>query len=243
MKKTKKFLGLILAALLIVPLGGTVNSYADSLNIPDTALKTALSEQVNKTADTLTKDDLKSVTSLDISDKGINSIKGLEYCTNLTSLEMSYNNITDLTPLKTLTKLTDLSALDCGIKDISTLSSLSNLKYISLEYNCISDITPLMNLKKLNYASLDEQIINLDQVTTTGKVKVNYPVVDTNNSGTILIYDISDNGSYNASKKQVTWKNVKADTTLNFFFREFIIINGERAGNISGIVNVPVKAV
>lgn len=244
MKKTKKVLGVILAALLIAPMAGAVKAYAatDSLNIKDRALKSAILEEVNKDEKNVTKEDLKSVKKLSLNDKGIKSLEGIENCTNLEELEISDNAIVDLNPIKSLKSLKDFRALDCGISDISVLASLTNLENIDLDYNNIYDVTPIMNLNKIKFASLEEQIINLNEVkAASGKVKVQYPVVDGVKNGDIRIYDISDNGVYNASKKQVEWKNIKEDTELNFFFKEHLTINGEDNGRISGIVNVPVK--
>lgn len=244
MKKSKKILSIVMATLLTVSIGASVKVSAatDSIVIPDEELKVALLETVNKNqGEELTKKDLQSIKKLDVYGKNIKSLNGIENCTSLTELEIGDNEVKDLTPLKSLKGLTDFRAENCELTDISALSCLPNLEYISLDYNCIYDIKPLLGLKNVKYVSILEQIINLDQISTTGSVKVNYPIVDGVKNGDIRIYDISDNGKYNSSKHQIEWKNVKSDTTLNFFFKEHFNINGEAVGRIAGIVNVPTK--
>lgn len=244
MKKAKKIVSVVIATLLTVSIGASIKATATTnpITISDKALKSALLEAVSKNqGEELTKSDLQSIKKLDVYGKQVKSLDGIENCTNLAELEIGDNEIKDLSPLKSLTNLTDLRAENCELTDISALASLTNLEYISLDYNCIYNITPLLGLKKVKFVSILEQIINLDQVSTTGNVKVKYPIIDGVKNGDIRIYDISDDGKYNSSKHQIEWKNVKNDATLNFFFKEHFNINGEDVGRIAGIVNVPVN--
>ena len=130
----------------------------------------------------LTGDKLELIDSLSTADIAlrtkISSIKGLEYCYNITYLLLGLQSISDLKPLTALTKLNvfdinqnyilkDISSLgnltaltklvlySNDISDISILSRLTNLKELDLKYTPISDISPLVGLTNLETLELD----------------------------------------------------------------------------------------
>ncbi|MDW8799671.1 cell wall-binding repeat-containing protein [Clostridium sp. A1-XYC3] len=84
--------------------------------------------------------DLKNITSLDLSNKGIGDITGLEYFSGLQSLDLSYNQITNVKPIIKLYALENLNLSHNQIMDISYISNLRNLKQLSLSDNKISNL-------------------------------------------------------------------------------------------------------
>lgn len=96
--------------------GAAAATSLERVNIPDTALRTAINEVLGRGAlDQLNQGELSQLTSLDISNSGVTSLEGLQYATNLTTLNASNNAIADTSPIAGLTNLTnqDLSGNPC----------------------------------------------------------------------------------------------------------------------------------
>jgi tetratricopeptide (TPR) repeat protein len=74
-----------------------------AITLPDTAFEAAVRELIGKPSGELTAADAAGVTELDVSNKGIKSLTGLEYFTHLTALRCYGNDLTalDLTPCPT----------------------------------------------------------------------------------------------------------------------------------------------
>ncbi len=77
------------------------------VDVIDAALRQAINEALGRGAmDQLNRGELSQLTSLDISNRGINSLNGLQYAINLTTLNAANNNISDTSPIAGLTNLT-----------------------------------------------------------------------------------------------------------------------------------------
>ena len=103
---------------------------------------------------TLTRDDLSGLKVLKASNKGIKSLSGLEYATNLDTLVLNRNSITDVTPLAGLTSLEYLNLGSNKITSLDSLARLTNLEYLNLPFNKIRDVSPLASLTNLEYLDL-----------------------------------------------------------------------------------------
>lgn len=103
-----------------------------------------------------TPTDMLGLTSLNVTEKGIVDITGLEYATNLQKLWIRWNHIADLSPLAGLVTLRMLDAHNNqNITDISPLSGLVNLEELVLRGNRISDISPLAGLTRVKDLHLE----------------------------------------------------------------------------------------
>ena len=154
----------------------------------DRNLETAVREETGITAPEITRGDLETMQTLDLSGRGIKSIGALAEMKNLTELSLAGNEIRDISPLSALTKLTyldlggnqieDISALSAltdletlglehnAVEDISPLSGAGHLKSLHLTFNSISDISALKNLRSLTLLNLDQnEIQNLDALS------------------------------------------------------------------------------
>ena len=105
---------------------------------------------------------LDAITSLNLNDKNITSLKTNDFngLTALTSLYLQGNSISDISALKKLTALTSLYLQGNSISDISVLENLTALVVLSLGDNSISDISTLDNLSKLRALYLGENSIS-----------------------------------------------------------------------------------
>ena len=90
--------------------------------------------------------DISTLTSLDLSEKAIFSLDGLEYAVNLTSLNLADNSIGDLAPLA--------PGIRKGREHQGQLG-LPNLKYLALDGNPVSDLAPLAALANLEFLNVD----------------------------------------------------------------------------------------
>ena len=114
----------------------------------DDNLKAAVEETLGITNPTCS--DMLNLTSLDIQNKEITCLGGLERALNLTYLRANNNQIVDLTPIAGCTKLQTLYLYSNDIVDISPLCNLVNLTYLHLAYNEIEEIPScLCNLTKI----------------------------------------------------------------------------------------------
>lgn len=105
-------------------------------------------------------DDFASVTSLNVSDKAITSLAGIEYFTALTSLDCSFNELPSLDVSNNIA----LTSLDCSFNQITPLDVSDNTALTSL--NCSSNQIPSLDVgKNIALTSLNcsgNQIPSLD---------------------------------------------------------------------------------
>ena len=136
------------------------------VSIPDANLRAAIETALGKTSGApITVAEMATLTRLDVRNKGIRSLTGLEFATNLTWLDLggegvggkwlNSNEIADLSPLSGLTGLTYLDLYGNSFSDISVLSSLTNLTGLGLGGNGLSDISILSSLTNLTLLYLD----------------------------------------------------------------------------------------
>lgn len=144
----------------------------------DHALESAIRAELRKPFGVLTTADLLEVRSLDGRGLGIESLRGLEHCKNLSWLDLDTNRITNITVLGQLGRpenpfdspLVYLNLDSNQITDISALSGLLNLQGVSLFDNQIADISPLvvnatnMGLGYGDYVILDAATLNEEAI-------------------------------------------------------------------------------
>ncbi|MCY3744268.1 MAG: cadherin domain-containing protein [Candidatus Poribacteria bacterium] len=112
--------------------------------------------------DEVTPEHLAGITKLDLSNKGIRSLKSSDFSglSTLTNLNLQNNSITDIAPLEDLTTLTWLYLNNTSISDISALEDLTSLTYLNLGNTSISDISALENLTSLTSLFLSDTSIS-----------------------------------------------------------------------------------
>nr|WP_196247013.1 DL-endopeptidase inhibitor IseA family protein [Clostridium novyi] len=128
------------------------NSSSFNLNsyFKDPNIEKAIRKQLNKPKEPLSQNDLNTIYYLDLKNKNIRNIDGLENLHNLTYLNLSYNPINNFNSLKNLVNLEYLNLNYTCIHDLKSLDHLTNLSDLYINYSDITDITPLKNLKNLN---------------------------------------------------------------------------------------------
>ena len=125
--------------------------------------------------------------------RGMKSLKGIEYATNLEKLKVNENEISDLTPLKDLKNLKYLELQRNRIVDVSPLANLKNLEFLKLYNNIIENVEPLKNLTNLTGLDLHNNV----KVRKEGEKRINYDgitdVSSLKNLTNLTFLDISAN--------------------------------------------------
>jgi len=92
---------------------------------------------------------VEKIQDLDLHDKGVETIAGIQQLPGLLKLDMSQNPITDLSPLKSLVLLEWLDFSANLVTDIDALENLLRLRHLNASDNHISDISPLLKVPSL----------------------------------------------------------------------------------------------
>ncbi|MBC2183044.1 internalin [Listeria sp. FSL L7-0233] len=226
---------------------------------PDEALAKGIQNVLGKssTADTVTQTELDTITSLDVTAKGIHSLEGMNYVANLSSFSLTNNQVSDLGPLANLNKLvwleltgnqienlaplanlTSLTSLFLAINqitDVSALAGLGNLEWLNISLNKISNIQPLNSLTKLSTIQMEsQQIVNepLDFETP-----LTVPITVKNIAGQAIDpKNISDNGVTNYPN--ITWTLPSFIDKVSYAFNELDTV-GNATNTFSGTVEQP----
>ncbi|WP_445449156.1 toxin Cry1Ac domain D-VI-related protein [Enterococcus lactis] len=205
----KKTVAFMMISTTMLGTIGTITAHADTtgqlpvaqqadqnqvVNIPDSNLKKALNENLGQASEAqITIDQLATIKELDVNNKEIQSIDGLQYCVNLRKLIIGNdfmhthetNTISDLSPLKNLTQLTVLVAGNLKISDFSPLKSLP-LTYCTDEdmsgsYLGTQTVEIALNTDKyteltLKNPMIDSQgkVITPDSISTDGTFNYQY---------------------------------------------------------------------
>ena len=139
----------------------------ETVLIPDVNLAAAVQQEIGNPITTHT---ILNLERLDVHNRGITDLTGLEHAHNLGYLNLgdshsgniNSNLISNFSPLKGLTRLHTLM-LNNAISDVSVLSILSELPqliWLELGKNAITDVTPLTAFKQVEYLWLQENAIS-----------------------------------------------------------------------------------
>ncbi|MCM3258030.1 stalk domain-containing protein [Paenibacillus lautus] len=157
--------GLVFVLVMMISLPGQASMEQASLEVSfqDEQLEQAIKQILKKDENAaVTQKDMESLTLLDLSRRGIKSIQGLQYASNVKYLDLSNNEIDDITPLKPLIKIRELDIADNQIVSIQDLSAMTDLEMLIVNRNQISSIDVIKQLGRLHtFEANDNQISNI----------------------------------------------------------------------------------
>ncbi len=122
----------------------------EDVHIADPHLAAAIQKQIG----TITTHTIINLTELDVQNKGIKDLTGLEHAQNLKKLTLFHNDISDVSPLSKLIRLRWLYLGHNPISDVSPLSTLTGLRALDIGFTDISDISSLKALKNLDFLGI-----------------------------------------------------------------------------------------
>lgn len=184
------------------------------INIVDENLLIAINEALNKEDlyDSVTLKEMTSLEYLNLSDRDIVKLNGIEFAKNLKILDLSNNAIEDIKPISTLYSLEELNLSNNNIEDITGIKDLKKLKKLDL-----SNIVRSLNLEK------DEMSFDETKEDKYNSIKNISAISGLSN---LLILNLSNN-EIEDIKPLFTLKNLKS---LN--------LSGNSISNISDINNM-----
>lgn len=97
---------------------------------------------------------LEDISEIELSNRGIEHLAGVEYFHQLVRLDISNNQLSNLEGLEGLELLEELYANDNEIGYIDALVNMENLRFIDLSGNNIDDISILLEFPNLEYVDL-----------------------------------------------------------------------------------------
>lgn len=143
---------------------------ATVITFQDATVEVVIRKQLGIYGGDITAEDMKSITSLDLSGNMISNLGDLSHCVNLNTLWLNNNKISSLWQISGLTKLTYLNLSNNSITDISSLSTLKSLRTLYLLNNDITNLTPLASHSSLTTLGLAGNY-SLTNITTLASLK------------------------------------------------------------------------
>ena len=92
----KKLAGIIAGCVVVVIVVVIVAVRGPIVAFADPNIEAAVRLEIGKPEGAIYASDLKGLDCLDVSNKNIGDLSGLEYCTSLTSLDFNWNDISDI---------------------------------------------------------------------------------------------------------------------------------------------------
>ena len=184
----------------------TSNTFAQVIEMPDPNLRHAVRQALRLPDEiAITQTEMLRLKHLEVRDKQITDLTGLEYAANLTyllfietriqdlnplaglfnleELHIRHSRISDISPLENLTQLRRLKLAGGQLKNLNTLPQLPQLTQLSLQNNQISDITSLSNQTQLIELNLTgNRIVDVSPLTNLTALEELYiyrnPIID-----------------------------------------------------------------
>ena len=134
---------------------------AQTVNIPDANLRTAITEALDKPQGSrITSDEMSTLTHLEAHNSNIRNLTGLEFATKLEEIRCNNNSIADLSPLVGLSKLRVIELRHNVIRDLSPVKELFNLEWLIVPHNLITNLSPIEGLINLHGLDIGHNAIS-----------------------------------------------------------------------------------
>ena len=193
----------------IVEEGGDVSVAINETNFPDVNFRNYLLSQRYGSDGVLTYDEIADIENMDVSKKGIKSLKGIEYFIALTSLSCYVNQLTslDVTCNTALTGLacdgnqltsldvsknTALTKFECCENLLTSLDVSKNvaLKYLDCSYNQLTSLVLSQNAQLNEIVCFNNRIKgeNMDVliISSPGAANKGLYIISDNNEGNVM---------------------------------------------------------
>jgi Leucine-rich repeat (LRR) protein len=150
----------------------------------DPNLEAAVREAIQKPAGEIHRSELVALTELDLAQREIVSLDGIESCLGLQVLRLHANHVSDLAPLAGLQQLTYLDLRQNDVAGVEPLADLTGLVYLDLGSNSLEDLAPLSGLTNVMTLVLGgNQILDLRPIR--GMTNLRYLDASVNQIGSL----------------------------------------------------------
>ncbi len=208
-----------------------ISNSDEIITFPDENFEAVVRELIHKPTGEITRGDVETVNSLEIINRNIADLTGIEYFTALTQLNCNANQLTslDLSKNEALTHVkfrgnqvssfnisenTGLTHIDCSFNPIGSLdvSHISGLISLTCDHNILSSLDVAQNIALEELVCHTNDIITLD-VSKNKALKI----LDCSNNHFMKSLDVSQNKeltSLNCSHNNITSLDVKGNSKL-----------------------------
>lgn len=210
------------------------NSEDEIVTFKDANLEKVVRDALNKPNGTIYKKDVEKITSLEVDQKNITYLDGIENFINLEDFSAIKNDIKDITPLKKLTNLKWIYLDENKIDSVDPLADLVNLKGLSMKKNNLVDISGLKRLTELRTLYLDNNEIN-----DINPLRNLYNLIALSVNENKINYIESLGGLQNLEDLSLSGNcisNIEVLTQLNSL--KYLTLEGNFIGNIDCLKNV-----
>lgn len=204
------------------------------------AIKNVLGSEITQYDDEnknlyVNKNLIQNVINLDISNKGIENLVGLEKFGNISKLNLSNNSISNIDILQNLTNLTELNLSNNNISDINSLQNLTNLTELDLSNNIISDISSLPDAQYTKLV-LSSNPIEIFPNCSINSAETYFDNCNLENDDVLKIYEMIPNYLVLSLKNN----NITDLSCINYDYyeRKRMNLSGNRNIDLSTIPNV-----
>jgi len=172
----------------------------NGIEFPDANLEAAIRAEIEKPTGDILKTDVESITALDLTDKSITNLTGLENLTGLTNLNLFGNTgISDINVISGLSALTELILFSLDLTDddmvvVGTLTGLLNLFIGKMENLSASHdyLAQLNNMDILLLVDVSLNDIGLQNLSDMNNLRVfHYYMEDSSTASLTIPEDLS----------------------------------------------------
>ena len=166
--------------ITILMLPGVAKAEDSMVDIPDNNLKQALlTTGVDTNGDgKIAESEIGALTGeLNLSNKGIVNLSGLEYAINITGLYLDKNSsLKSIANLSPLSKLKVLSLVSTGVSDLSVVTNFQSLNYLDISKSSIVNLNSISGLTSLETLLLNQtnvsSIVPVQNMTNLKKLSL-----------------------------------------------------------------------
>lgn len=138
-------------------------------------IESGVRQALNRPEGNIYQRQLLSIVDLDLSNKKISDLHGIEQLSNLIELDLQNNQIRDISNLANLAKLKKLNLKNNLIIDIGPLISLENLEYLNIYSNTtITSIKPIESLGNLRTLILGNVPVGNRPINLSNLERIHY---------------------------------------------------------------------
>ena len=131
------------------------------VHIPDPNLRAAIADELGKSVNApITAEEMKGLRAIDLANKGVRDLTGLQFATNVTWLHLIDNQISDLSPIAGLMELREIWARGNVLSNLSPVRGLTNLTHLEFPGSPISDLSPVKGLTNLIYLNCNNTLVS-----------------------------------------------------------------------------------
>ena len=185
----------------------------DTEHFPDDAFRAYVAETIDEDGDGILSDaEQSAVTEINVSSKGISSMRGMEYFPNLATLDLQFNTLSGLD----ISKNTALTWLACGYSQLTSLDVSGNmaLSFLSCNGNSLTSLDVSRNTALTELHCDNNKLSSLD---VSRNAKLHKLTCEINSLSSLNVSSNTQLSVLYCGYNRLTSLNVKNNPSLDHF--------------------------